>query len=228
MAKFYLRLPTYVAAWLRNRDEQHPVTVGESIQFSEMSQLYRLMARGLYANMQNKVSRVCFNEFQWGQMRKGVCIVAEEGYRVPFVPEGTVFPDNEVVLALSGLKPRRGGGNSEWVPIVMPRTVSMGGTTKTVNYLWQVYDDVAATMIRDLTEMAWVEFMAFAADEEAYRKENGIQRTVGDMLVRLMTKYDIPDMDYESLRKEYRRRKDDEQRYTKSMLADERTYEEHG
>lgn len=232
MPSVYLRLPNYVAAWLRHRDSRQPVPTGKPVELYVYGYPNRVLSENLFNDTKMAVSQYSFSERQWVQIRQGRCIdTTSKDYGRRLLPrlEPGCVPDDGMVLRLSGLKSRSGGGTSEWVPLVMPETVEcIGGCVLPPTNTWKLTDAGARELIDMLKRECWEEFEGFVDLDERYCEANGVTRTLFDILERLMTRYDIPDICRESIRKELSRRIKSRQDFIYATLQTDQTYADHG
>ena len=74
MAIIAVRLPHYIVDYIRNRNEQKPIMVGEAVRIDCGDRLAMILQNSLVPNHGNKINVQCFSEKQWRSMSKGHCI----------------------------------------------------------------------------------------------------------------------------------------------------------
>lgn len=211
MSVFYLRLSTYVAAWLRNRDAASRAE--DHVRMPSGIMADAIIRDNVVCNASGRVCANAFSSRQWMQMRRGMCIdpgSTDYGKVVMRRAEQESMQLHDIVLKLSGLPMRRGGGYSEWVPVLLPRQVTgAGGQAVAVTDIWMLDDNAAAALAGMLNDMCWDEFEEYMSRDAAYCAEHGIVRTASEAMERLMERYDIPSDDKATLRRTmFRRRKE--------------------
>lgn len=71
MILIHLRLTHYIASFLRNLDEAHPIPLGEPIPIERTDPMYAPIIFLLEPNRRNHVNIDCFSDAQWKRMLQG-------------------------------------------------------------------------------------------------------------------------------------------------------------
>lgn len=173
MANIYVRVPHYVASYLRTRIEAAPLQHGEPIRMDFGDPWYIEFLQHASANLRNDVNIDCFSEKQWIAMRRGDALTFNGGLipdigkkkkdqrltlheiyllsgrqdLVRYDDDGTPLPDTEYP--------------DEYVAFQMPKTIVRRGREVRIQgdwYLRSSYEFVEA--LRMQFKMIYVKFIA--------------------------------------------------------------------
>lgn len=230
MANLYLRVPHYVASYLRNRDRHHPLEVGSVIALNKSERIWVDFCEGLYPNFNNTIHRAyCFSQKQWNTMMSGYSLLAaQSGKRKQKVLvdrlDQLTLNDNEV-QKLAGLSIPRGDDSGEYICIGIPREALRFGSLVATNSFWQLQDAAANAVRTQLVNEFWRALYVYV-DKARDRKENaGQPMIISEVLESFMERYDIrcsPDMhERDALKRNYNRRR-------KTYKFTDEDYIEHG
>lgn len=201
MATIYVRLPYYIASYLRNLDPVHPLKPGQPYIIEQSDELYMYMCEHIIPNAANAVNKDCFTEKQWEAMRKGKYLIFREGV---FMDLQRKYLDPLMVsevLLLSGnddkvkrdmqtmeLEPDT-EYNDEYMPFLLPRSVIRDGREQ------KVYSDWFLPTISHLRSVLFDRFerslVNYIADFMANNNSSNIRCTKQEAMDRFMLKYDI-------------------------------------
>lgn len=196
MASIYLRLPHYVAAYFRNRDEANPIKLGGQITFGRSEPFFYLLKKGVFCNSHELVSRKgCFCERQWRRMMRGDAIYTIDGEDAP--RHGVLKPshmdtlnDSEVAL-LTGVTCRTGDDAHEYLRITLPSEVYMKEKMVRPTAQWQLTNAATSQLINELTAEFWRAFFSYIDRDNTYCSLHGIDRSITERIERFMLKFDI-------------------------------------
>ena len=195
MANVYIRLPKYVASYIRNKMESSPIAVGEPISIDPTSYLYMDFIHGLTVNTGNTVSsNHCFCEKQWQRMMKGLSIERKNLRRnVCLLSERIdqlTLTDDEVTL-LSGVNRPKGEASGEYLCLRIPPEVRRSGKLIQTNGHWQLSHNATSTIRSLMTEEFWRCFLSFMDRAKLYCIANHTTFVTIDYIERFMARYDI-------------------------------------
>lgn len=195
MANVYLRLPKYVASFIRNKRESDPIAVGQSIVIEPTSYLYMDFIHGLTVNTGNTVSsNHCFCEKQWQRMMKGYSIKCEHLRRNVRLLDDRIdqltLTDSEVSL-LSGVRRPKGEVSGEYLCLRIPPEVRRGDRMIATNGHWQLSHNAASTIRTLMTDEFWRGFISFMNRGKQYCAENRVIFSNMEYIERFMARYDI-------------------------------------
>lgn len=183
MANIYVRLPHYIASYLRNRIESETIEVGTPIRIEVGDPWFMDFVMHANVNHRNEVNIKCFSEVQWTTMRKGRALVFDRGL-VPVVSPKMRNQRLQMheIYALCGRQDlilRDTDGNllsddeypHEYVPFQMPRIITRDGKELHTRSDWYMSDP--AYFIDSITQQFKMIYARFVANDK-YRV-NAIQ-----------------------------------------------------
>lgn len=230
MPNFYMRLPHYVAAYFRNKNEKNPIPVGGVLQFDKFSPMWSVLQEMLFNNADGTVVRGgCFCERQWRKMMQGIPIyILQNGEeRIPNLNPaefGYVLTDKEVSY-LSRLTLNKSGDYGEYLCIKMSDVVIRNGKTYKVNSQWQPTHFGYKALSGMMNSEFWRAFFYYMGKDQEFCQEKGIKRSVLESIERFMMRYDIrnssDDREKMTLKRNYYRKQH-------SAVFNEDDYVEHG
>lgn len=228
MPNIYLRVPHYVASYLRNRNRSDVIDVGAPVQLNRSERIWIELCEGMCPNLNWAVNRShCFSQRQWSVMMDGYSL-ADGGRRktllLPEKADSLTLSDREV-MTLSGLPAPRGDESGEYICIPLPREAVRYGRLVPVNSSWYLRDSSANTVRNLLTDEFWRTLYAYV-DKAMDRCGNSGRKFVFiEALESFMERYNIrcsPDMkERDTLKRNYNRRR-------KSYRFTGEDYIEHG
>lgn len=195
MSNVYIRVPKYVASYLRNKSEVCPIGVGEPISIDPTSYLYMDFIHGLAVNTGNTISaNHCFCEKQWQRMMRGYSIERKNLRRnirlLSDRMDQLTLTDDEVAL-LSGVKRPKGEVGGEYICLRIPPEVRRGDRMVSTNGHWQLSHNAASTVRSLMAEEFWRCFLSFMKRGKQYCIENRTTFVTMDYIERFMARYDI-------------------------------------
>lgn len=201
MPNIYVRLPHYIAAFLRNRDESHPIDRSEAVQIETGDELASVVQSHLMPNLRGDVHPACFSERQWKSMLQGKVIVyGKDGFAMDITRPARRPLTLEEILRLTAQadkvqadadgKPLPDTAYSyEYVPFQLPRTVFINGRELKVQSDFTLSDPTEfVNVLRRRFRRALVRFIAL--DRENVRSL-GQSRSKMESMDRFMLRYDI-------------------------------------
>lgn len=230
MANLYLRVPHYVASYLRNKDRNDPLEVGSVIALNQSERVWVDFCEGLYPNLNLNINRAyCFCQKQWNTMMDGYSLLdkATGKRRVKVLTErfDQLTLDDKEVQKLSGLSIPRGDDSGEYICITIPREALRYGKVVPTNANWQLRDSTANTVRNHLVNEFWRALYAYVDKARDKSESSGKDFVFIEVLESFMERYDIrcsPDMhERAALKRNYNRRR-------KNYKFTEEDYIEHG
>lgn len=201
MASIYVRLPYYIASYIRNLDPMHPLPAGQPYVIEQSDEMYMLMCQHIQPNNANFVNKDCFTEKQWEAMRKGKYLLFREGVFMDMPRRYSDPLTMSEVLILSGnedkvkrdmqtmdLEPDS-AYNDEYVPFLLPRSIIRDGREQKVYSDWYLPDvSCIRNTLRDRFERSLINYISnFLANNNS----SGIRCTKQEAQDRFLLKYDI-------------------------------------
>ena len=197
MANIILRLPYYVACFMRNPSTDISLKPNETYVFSPYTDEYNLMAHALVrTNLTDYISSPCFSEQMWQRMRNGYGI----GKCFSSKPVARPIAENDAlsdasVSHLSGVSFGNREGFGDYLYISMPKEVvssSGGGKIIRTNKSFSL-QRMAATQLAGMMKRRFrYSLMEYMRGDNRFCQHHHIKRSVMESISRFMTKYDIP------------------------------------
>lgn len=215
MACIYLRVPHYVASYMRNQDREHPVEPGGELRLNRSMQVWVEFTEGLRPNAYNRVGRAyCFSQKQWSLMDAGLS-PTEHTLRKKRSSSYRRDPDyylnDHDVHKLSGLHIPRGDDSGEYICLRIPKEAMRYGKLVPTNSCW-VLDDSAANSVRSLlADDFWRAMYAYADRMMDMCNSSGRKFVQVNMLNSFMERYNIycsaDKHELEALKRNFNRRR---------------------
>lgn len=202
MPSIYVRLPHYVASFLRNRDERHPLDKADPIQIETGDELASVVQCHLMPNLRGEVRPSCFSERQWKSMMQGKVIAyrkdsfamdiarpARRPLSLAEILRLTDQADKVLTDAETGADLSDEAYNYEYVPFQLPRTVIINGRELKVQSDFTLADSTDfVKILRRRFRRALVRFVAL---DREYVRSLEQTRSKMESLDRFLLRYDI-------------------------------------
>lgn len=212
MPNIYVRLPHYIASYVRNIDEQNPIPIDTPIRLDAGDPLIGIIAVCAEPNLHNVVNLDCFSERQWVCMRQGKMLTYQRGFtfdvnrrfnqplsiheiyrfagRPDFVrldKDGNPLADDEYPC--------------EYVSFRLPSVIVRDGRERKVQSDW--YLPNARPFIAELRTRFKFSLARFIALDRQLAQSAEVSRTKMESIDRFMLRYDIRygDREREQLKK---------------------------
>lgn len=177
MARCYIRVPVYLAEYLRNRDAAQPVPRGECVSFPENSSVYLLLGmtirdnpsgryRGIDSLSEKQFQYIC-SQMPAGALPSGMDVARITGYGKNIRQEG------------------------EYVAVTLPREVLADGVRRRPSATWAVSPASVPTLTKELLRMFWSDFFEYIDRDQKFAQAQRVSRTVIEGIERFMERYDI-------------------------------------
>ena len=196
MARCYIRVPTYVAAYIRNRDAENRIQPGGEVSFPEVSVVGWLICRGLRDNAEGAARGIeSFSEKQFSDIKR-ICGGKEN------------LSDTDVMDALGVHKKVKKKG--EYLCVSLPRELDRMGVRYRITSTWFIKPAYVSAIVKALTQEFWNEFIAYMARDKEWAMANGQKRATLDGIERFLERYDIAndksDIVKENMKRNYYRK----------------------
>lgn len=200
MPNIYIRLPHYIASYVRNIDEQNPVPPDEPIRLDSGDPLFGIVTVCAEPNLYNTVNLECFSERQWACMKQGKMLTYREG----FTFDVHRSPDHPLsiheILTLAGrsdLVRRDDDGNPlddddypfEYVPFRLPSVIVRDNRERRVQSDW--YLPNARPFTAELRTRFKFAVARFIAIDRQLAQSAEVSRSKMESIDRFMLRYDI-------------------------------------
>ena len=194
MPHIILRLPYYVACFMRNPSPDISLKATEAYKFSQYSDEYCLMAHALVMqNCAEHISSPCFSEQAWQRMRNGYGIgrnFSSSPLSEP-VADSDTLSDSDV-MALAGVSFGCREGFGDYLRIAIPKEIVADGRIVRTNKTFFLPRSAASQMSSMLKRRFRRGMMEYMRGDGRYCELHRVRRSVMERLSRFMTKYDIP------------------------------------
>lgn len=190
MSNIYLRLPTYVCAFYRNRDLQHPLPLSKPVVFCDFSQEYVLLTLGARIMPDAAMARShCYSQFAWRNMMKGrppgggLRIVRRDDDEWLTVQEVRTLAHEEMTAVKE---------TCDYLCIQMPREIMAGGVIRRVTSSYSL-DGKSAKLLGNMLRHEFKHnFLDWLIQDRRFCNQKGIERSRVESIERFLMTYDIP------------------------------------
>lgn len=201
MPNIYVRIPHYIASYLRNIDEQRQLARTEAVQLEAGDELSSVMQCHLLPNLRNTVSLQCFSEVQWKAMCQGRVISwRKDGFAMDIARPARRPLSMAEILRLTGCSDRvlldESGADLpdeaypyEYMAFACPRTIILNGREMKVQGDYTLPDTTEfVNILRRRFRRALVRFVAL---DREYVRSLGQTRSKMESMDRFLLRYDI-------------------------------------
>lgn len=188
MANVYVRVPWYVAAFMRGRDEEMQLTEWQPMKFSEYSQEYHIISGDLRYIDEARLSDLCFSQRGWQNLLKGK---AAAGGKVILNRNPQVWPTARELCVLRRKEPTGRQLSNDYLCIEMPKEVYYNRSVHRTNSCYALSYD-GAKKLADLMYGEYCRtFTMWLEHEEQMCRARHIPRKRNVMVERFMVQYNI-------------------------------------
>ncbi len=150
MANIYLRMPSYLAQFYRNRDTRQPLAEHEAVVFSPYQTESVIMASWLVLVPEQACEHtLCFSQRMWKNMTKGL---HPPGGKPVFKRDASQWLTMDEVNALTGAARSKKYENSDYLCIQTPKVIAVGGEYKQVTPSFTLSQTAAGELLRQLRQ----------------------------------------------------------------------------
>lgn len=190
MPNIYLRVPVYVAAFYRNRDEDHPMDVWSPIIFEDYTFENRLIRQGVCPDTRlKKLSVMCYSTRAWKNICSGK--LPKDG-KLIFLREEKEWPTIKEIVTLEGRCVKLNEEKFDYLCIALPREVMLGGAVVRTNASFTLQQAFAMKLANLLRDEFYHHFYEWCLNEERMFRQKGIAIHKTEMMERFFARYDIP------------------------------------
>ena len=190
MANIYLRLPTYVVAFYRNRDDMNPLKPYQPVSFPAFTHEAAVIASSLMLiDNFSEQSSLCYSQRAWNKILQGKSpatgkkILQRDSKEWPTVNElcalhGRSFSDHETMF--------------DYLCIEIPREIAVNGKIHRTNASYTLCFSSARKLASLLRNEFYHVFADWCIQDRRHCNMVGVKREKGEMLERFLAQYDIP------------------------------------
>lgn len=189
MANIYLRVPSYLAQFYRNREVKKPLTETKPVTFSPFQAESVIMAARLTLVPEQACEHnICFSQRMWQNMMRGK---RPQGGRPMFDRDTDQWLSLDEVNALTGVVKTKKYEGSDYLCIQTPKTVVVGRQYKQVTASFNLSAGAANELVRQLrTEFIRI-LLGWVRRELALCDVKGIRRDVVTCIDHFFYHYNI-------------------------------------
>lgn len=209
MARIYLRLKHFVAAYVRKRYGAGVADLSAGVTLragSDAANVLQLMQQ----NVADKIVPGCFCERQWQRMLRGEHIDPQADDFMTAVRDPNDYLTEREVCELAGIEPLRGEEMGEYVAINIPQEArNREGDIMRTNGQWQLMHDAASELAHLLSEEFDEALYDYICNCLRDAKSRKTERALQDALEGFMLHYNIrncaDDREKKTLKRRYYR-----------------------
>lgn len=209
MSNIYLRLPTAICYYHRNRDENHQLSCFEPMKVSKYDEVAIEMRRSLivYASRSSRTAN-CYSQQQWKNILNG---------KNPYTGKTAIkrdpeeWPTYNEICAMTGAKVSNRSDSYDFLCIQIPNTILIGDKEVRTNSSFILPNKAAETVQEILTrdfQRALIDW-EIGTQDFCINEERIIRRSHMETLERFLMRYNIPvaadGLEKESLRRQLAR-----------------------
>ena len=190
MPNIYLRVPVYVAAFYRNRDEDHPLDVWSPIIFEDYTFENRLIRQGVCQdNDMKKLSVMCYSARAWKNICSGKL---PKGGKLIFIRDEKEWPNIKEIVTLEGRSTKLNEEKFDYLCIALPREVMLGGAVMRTNASCTLQATAAMKLANVMRDEFYHHFYEWCLNEERMFRQKGVAIHKTERMERFFARYDIP------------------------------------
>ena len=211
MAVIYLKVPWYVAAHFRGRDEENQLTEWDAVVFSDYEHEFQVMENHIRYIPEDNQSTLCYSQSAW----KNICHGKKpSGGKVVIKRDATLWPTTNELCTLTGAKYSGRMTSSDYLCIRLPREAWVGGQLRRVNSCYCLSYDMAMYLTGMLYTRFCYEYMQWTEQDqrnferisnERAGKKIDLRRKINETQGRYFTQYNFPVISDERLKESLRR-----------------------
>lgn len=190
MSNIYLRVPQYVAAFYRNRDDAHQLSPFEAVEFAPFTHEAAVMAASLMLiDNYSEQSSLCYSQRAWNKILQGKSPVT--GKKI-LKREADDWPTINELCALHGRPLNDRESVFDYLCIAIPREIAINGRIHRTNASYTLTFSSARKLASLLRNEFYHVFADWCIQDRRHCNMIGIKRERGEMLERFLAQYDIP------------------------------------
>ena len=202
MANIYLKVPWYVAAHFRGRDEDHQLTEWEPVKFTDFDHEFQIMVNNCRRIPEQNQSPQCWSQRAWNNILRGR---KPDGSMLILNRDPGKWPDTNEMATLVGLKMSGRQHASDYLCIEMPREVWFNKRSWRTNSCYSLPYDSAYYMASVLTDKFCYEYTQWVTQDIRNAAALGFKRKQLEAVERYFVQYNFPDIIDPQLRESMRR-----------------------
>lgn len=202
MANIYLKVPWYVAAHFRGRDEDRQLTEWEPVKFTDFDHEYQIMVNNCRRIPEQNQSPQCWSQRAWNNILRGR---KPDGSMLILNRNPEKWPDTNEMATLVGTKMTGRQHASDYLCIEMPREVWFNKRSWRTNACYSLPYDSAYYLTSVLTDKFCYEYTQWVTQDIRNAAALGFKRKQLEAVERYFVQYNFPDIIDPQLRESMRR-----------------------
>ena len=202
MANIFLKVPWYVAAHFRGRDEEHQLTEWEPVKFTDFDHEFQIMVNNARRIPEQNQSPQCWSQRAWNNILRGR---KPDGSMLILNRDPEKWPDTNEMATLIGLKLTGRQHASDYLCIELPREVWFNKRSWRTNSCYSLPYDSAYYMASVLTDKFCYEYTQWVTQDIRNAAALGFKRKQLEAVERYFVQYNYPDIIDPQLRESMRR-----------------------
>ena len=202
MPKMYLRVPWFVAGYMRGRNDDRQLTEFEPYEFADHDEMMLFLSHNLRFIPEQNQTPYCYSERAFSNILHGK---HPGGGKVVVNRNASEWPSVGEFCAITGKFVTDKQDSVDYLCIAMPREILDGGRLHKTNGSYALPRHEAEKFVAYLRDEFKREFNAFCKKDEEVCQQNGINRSDVDRMERFLANYNMPvsvsEKDREALRK---------------------------
>ena len=189
MAYIALRVPWYVAAYYRGREEDNQLSEWDPVEFSDYTHEYMVLENNLRYTPGQIQSRNCFSQRSWQNILHGK---NPDGSRMIIQRNAKEWPTIQEVSTLIGAACHGKQAGSEYLLIRMPREVYYNKHVYRTTPDYCLSYDAATYLSSMITRKFCYEYLEWCEYRKEFARKQGVKAKTIDIVEMFFTQFNFP------------------------------------
>ena len=189
MANIYLRVPWYVAAYYRGREENNQLTEWQPVEFAEYTHEYMILQNNLRYMPEQVQSRNCYSQRAWNNILKGK---SPDGSQTILRRDPGEWPSIQEVSTLIGAACHGKQSGSEYLCIRMPREVYYNKHVYRTTADYCLSYDIGIHLSAVLMQKFCYEYLEWTEYRKEFCRRQGFRAKTIDIVEMFFTQFNFP------------------------------------
>lgn len=190
MPVIYLRVPPYVAAFYRHKDEKKPLSEWDPVVFDNFSFEMQILRRGVCSDKTRRQTTVlCYSQQSWKNICSGKLPI---GGKVVFRREQKSWPSCRELVALEGRSMKPNEELFDYLCIQLPSEVMIGDQVMKTDSSCSMEGPSAQRLSNVLRDEFYHYFYEWTDQEMREFRKKKLEMTKAEAMERFYAQYEIP------------------------------------
>ncbi len=189
MANIYLRVPWYVAAYYRGREEDKQLTEWQPVEFADYTHEYMVLENNLRYMPEQVQSHVCYSQRAWNNILHGR---RPEGGEHLLRRNPDEWPSGREICSLIGVAYHGKQMGSEYLCIKMPREVYYNKHVHRTTPDYCISFDTGIFLASMLTRKFCCEYLEWTEYRKEFCRRQGLKAKMLDTVEMFFTQFNFP------------------------------------